>query len=261
MSALSVLIAIAVLHQTDGAEASLTALRDRAAATRMALLSKSPAEFQFVRAPLFRYSDQLRNIEDAGLWIWTRDGRPAAVLKVERYVPGVLPSPWVYCFTSVSSEKIVAEWDGLTTFQSTKPGVEWKPLADAPAVSESRAIRLTQMREIARRFSAELIGKPDGSNRRQMRLIPRPLFRYAEGLTDGGDGAVFGFSGTGTNPDLLLLLDFSQNDGWRFGFSGMTAEGLAVSIKDQPVWEAPHTAGMGNVFETWAAFYGPRDKQ
>lgn len=253
MSGLTCLLMIAALHQSEGSEASLASLRAKALTTRVSVLTPQQTEATLEKTPLFRYSDQLRHIEDAGLWLWTRGGRPEAAMKVERYTLGIHPSQWMYCFTSVSPHMLLAEWSGNPSFQSKKSGVTWQKLSDNPV--NSRPLRLTQMRDMARRFTAELIGKPDGSDRRQMRLIPRPLFRYPEILTDGGDGAIFGFSGTGTNPDLLLVLDLLPGEGWRYGLAGMTAEGLVVRLEDQKVWEAEHTAGKGSVFDTWTRFF------
>lgn len=257
MTALSLLLTIAALHQTDGAEASLVTLRDRAQSTRLTFLAPAKGEPQFVPAPVFRYTDELRHIEDAGIWVWTLDGRPQAAMKVERYPPKLHPSRWLYCFTSLSSHLMRAEWDGETPYQTKQPGVRWQTLSEMPA--NSRPARLIQMREIARRFQAELISKPDGSNRSQMRLLSRPMYRYPDELADRADGAMFGFSGTGTNPDLLLLLDFTPGEGWRFGFAGMTAEGVTVRLGDKNVWEIPHTSGKGNVFDTWVALFSKHD--
>lgn len=86
-----------------------------------------------------------------------------------------------------------------------------------------------------------------------MRLLTRPLFRFDES-SDVRDGALFGFTGTGTNPDLLLLIDLPTNGGWRFGAVSMTAEGVRMKLKDNLVYESPHTAGKGKVFDTWCYF-------
>lgn len=255
MSPLSVLITMLCLGQvaaaeTPGDEVSLKVMRQRVQATRVTLSDKANAKVQLVEAPVFRYSDEVRHIEDAGIWLWTDCGRPAAAMKVEHYQPGIHPRPWLYCFASLSSELVTAEWEGDPKYQARKPGVTWKPLDDAPA--KTRAARLAQMREIARRFSAEI--KDLAENVRQMRLLPRPLYRYDDGLADVEDGALFGFTGTGTNPDLLLLLDLPKDGGWRFGFAGMTAEGLTVRLKEAAVWQIPHTAGKGQVFNNWTYF-------
>ncbi len=240
-----------LLGQAEGDGTTLPELQSRAEATTIMLLRDETAKAKLVTMPIFRYSDQIRGIKNAGIWLWTADGRPVSAMKIENYVPGVHVRPWLYCFTSLSGELVDVTWDVAPRFRAQKPGVVWQPLTDKPA--ESRPARLVQMREFARRFSAELRRQVDESDKNQMRLLPRPLYRY-DGGADAVDGAIFGFSGTGTNPDLMLLLDLSRTDGWRYAFAGMSAEAISVQLNDATVWQQPHTAGKGNVFASWTYF-------
>ncbi len=238
--------------QTSAEEVSLKAMQERVRESRVKLTEQANFKLQLVEAPVFRYSDELRHIEDAGLWLWTSSGRPFAAMKVEHYQAGIHPRPWLYCFASLSSGLVTAEWEGDRTFQAKKPGVTWKPIDDTPATT--RPARLVQMREIARRFAAELQEPNATKDIHQMRLLTRPLYRYDDGLADAADGAVFGFTGTGTNPDLLLLLDLSRDGGWQFGVAGMTAAGVTVRLKDNVVWQISDAAGKGHVFDNWTYF-------
>lgn len=250
MTTLPMLVALLTIGQKDTAEASLATMQARVAATTVSLRDPA-AKPELVAAPVFRYSDQLRHIEDAGLWIWTVQGRPLAALKVERYSPGIHPRPWLYCFTSLSPELVTGEWAGAPAYRSKQPGIVWQSLAGKPAAT--RAARLLQMRELGRRFSAELVRQSEREERSQMRLLPRPLYRCEE-TGDVIDGALFSFTGTGTNPDLLLLFDLTADSGWRFGLAGMSAEGLEVKLDEKLVWQQPHTAGKGHIFDTWTYF-------
>lgn len=252
MSSLHIIPMLLAFSQVEADEVSLESMQRRAQESRLSFPAESAAKAQFVSKPLFRYSDQLRGIQDAAMFLWTDRGRPVAAMKIEQYKPGVHPRPWLYCFTSLSTELVKAEWDGRSPFQARKPGVTWKVLDDKPA--NSRSARLVQMRDIARRFSAEVLRVPSTAELHQMRLLPRPLYRYDEGLTEVEDGAVFGFTGTGTNPDLLLLLDLTKDGRWQFGLAGMSAEGLTVRLNDMEVWQQPHTAGKGHVFDNWTYF-------
>lgn len=252
MSAFPVLITLFCLGQMPAEEVSLKAMQARAQETQLSITNDPQANIQIVKNPVFRYSDELRGIEDAGIWIWTDRGRPVSAMKIEHYKPGVHPRPWLYCFTSLSNGLVQAEWDGNPAFRAKKPGVKWQGLDDKPA--QTRAGRLVQMREIARRFNADLQRQVQGGQRDQMRLLPRPLYRYEESQSGLLDGAVFGFTGTGTNPDVLLMLDLPQDGGWQFGLAGMTAEGVTVRLNDAVVWELPHSAGRGHSFDNWVYF-------
>src|SRR5439155_26159827 len=116
---------------------------------------------------------------------------PVAAMKVERYKAGRFPTPWLYCFASLSSDLVHAEWVDASPFQTRQPGVKWQTLDDEPA--KTRPARLVQMRELARRFSAEILADPAETNRTQMRLVTRPLFCGDESI-DGLDGARFGLT-------------------------------------------------------------------
>lgn len=256
MSPFPILITMICLGQAavekPNEEVTLKAMRQRVQESRVTLTDKANVKLHLVEAPVFRYSDELRHIEDAGMWLWTNGGRPVAAMKVEHYQPGIQPRPWLYCFASLSSELVTAEWDGNPKYQAREPGVIWKSLDDQPAMT--RPARLIQLREIARRFTAELQMSNDNTDVHQMRLLSRPLYRYDEGLVDAVDGAVFGFTGTGTNPDVLLLLELSKLGDWHFGIVGMTASGVKARLKDAVVWEVEHKAGKGQVFDNWTYF-------
>ncbi len=256
MSTISIFITLTMIGQAPAeapaaalsSEASLKLLQQRIETTQVQLTNHTDRKLKIVATPVFRYSDELRQIEDAGLWLWTDRGRPAAVMKVERYKLGLHPRQWLYCFVSLSPELISAEWVNERKYQARQPGVVWKSFDDVP--KETRAARLIQMREIARRFSAEIIDFKD--ERRQMRMLPRPLYRYEDGLN--GDGCLFGFTGTGTNPDLLLMLDSHTDGNWQYGLTTLTAEGLRVRLNEKLVWEVPHTGDQGTEFPNWMYF-------
>lgn len=266
MSTIPILITLLCLGQSSAdepksvataREASLVALRQRVEPTRITLLGtdgakSSGADVRLVEAPIFRYSDELREIEDAGMWLWTDRSRPVAVMKVERYRPSRFPTPWLYCFVSLSPEFVRAEWADSRPFQAKQPGVKWQDLSDKPA--STRAARLAQLREMARRFSGEILVDKQEKNRLQMRLLSRPLYRSDESR-DVLDGAVFGFTGAGTNPDALLLFDLAPNGGWRFSVAGITADGLRVKLDDRVIHEHHNLAGEQHVFDTWCYFH------
>ena len=257
MGALQMVMSIALLGQTPDAKSSIEPLQRRVTTTRVSLVkgvrqADEGKPVLLVETPIFRYSDELRDIENAGIWLWTIQNRPVAALKVERYKEGRFQIPWLYCFASLSQDLVRAKWEDAATFESRKPGITWQTLTDKPA--QTRAARMIQMRELARQFSVELIKDAENRERTQMRLLSQPVYRYEES-TEVLDGAIFGFTGTGTNPDLLLLLDLPPKGDWRFGAAGMTAEGLRIKRKDSIVLEIPHTVGKGNVFENWCNFH------
>jgi hypothetical protein len=252
MTAVPYFMMLAAIGQTDANQLSLKEMQQRVDDCRVSLTNDKKSKPQLVATPIFHYSDEIRNIEDAGTWLWTDQGRPVAAMKVERIKPGVSLRPWQYCFTSLSSELVTAQWNGEPTFHASKPGITWKSLDDKPATT--RVARLAQMREMARRFSAELRDAVNNQNLHQMRLLSRPLYRYEEGIAIAEDGAVFGLSGTGTNPDLLLLLDLTKDGTWQYGVAGMTAAAVTVRLNDDIVWQISSAGAGGHVLDNWTYF-------
>lgn len=131
MTAIHIALSIAFLGQAVDKKESLEALQKRVNTTRVLLLRSDNKreeleETKLVEKPVFRYSDELRGIEDAGLWLWTAHGRPVAALKVERYREGRLKTPWLYCVASLTSELVRAEWVEAKPFQTRQPGIVWR---------------------------------------------------------------------------------------------------------------------------------------
>src|SRR5262245_39998853 len=88
----------------EGGEDLLPAMQQRVKECRVTIAGNEAAPGKYQPEPIFRYSDALRGIDDAGIWIWTVQGRPLAAMKVEYYQPGVHTRRWLYCFASLSPE-------------------------------------------------------------------------------------------------------------------------------------------------------------
>jgi hypothetical protein len=234
-------------------------MRERAEAVEVQVAGSErlPAA-RFVSEPLFRYSDEPRRIVDATLWCFEQDGRPAALLKIEKYATAPRNQPWLYCLASLSTELIRADWSDGRQFVARKPGLTLRALPDAPRPADSPAARLSQMKQIARRFTATIVQDAKRNQRDAMRLLPQPIYRYASPQQAVVDGAVFGLTATGTNPDLLLAIELHDKPAgaaaWHYGLAGMTSGGLTVRLDDAEVWTAPFTAGQQAPFDTWLWF-------
>lgn len=89
----------------------------------------------------------------------------------------------------------------------------WKPdtsqvtslvLNDVQAVHAEAGLRLKQMRDLARRFSVVMY-RENRSDSEELRLLPKPIYRFPNSQTAADDGALFAFvAGTGTDPELIL---------------------------------------------------------
>jgi hypothetical protein len=243
-------------------EENLKAMEERAAGTKVRLVAKGKApDAELVPRPLFHYTDQPRRITDATLWGWVADGRLVAVCKIEKYDHENPANQWLYCFGSLAPGLLEGEWVWGYAWSAKKPGIELAPIAAAPPPAEGRPARLRQMKDIAGRFAATIIDTSIDA-RQEMRLLPRPIYRYEKPAGDMLDGAIFGLTTNGTNPDAILVVELHENrrsgGEWKFGVAGMTAEGLSVKFDNKEVWTKSYSGGRAASYDTWAWFWENR---
>ncbi|MCH7686940.1 MAG: hypothetical protein IH899_09705 [Planctomycetes bacterium] len=262
LSALAVLLTSSVgrpqsdVERKEQREKLLREMRTRAETTKVySLAGNKRLQAKLVAQPIFRYSDQPRLILDATMWVWGTKGRPIAVCKVERYRR---PNRnWLYCMASLSTGLIEIQWQSGRRWTAKKPGLELKPLLDAPTPAKTNVARLRQMKQLARRFSA-VIYDPDRGTRGQMRLLPKPIHRYSAPETGLLDAAIFGLT-IGTNPDLLLAIELHQQGAaaatFQYGLATMTANGIIVRLDDKQVWKSPNRNVEPTVYDTWLFFF------
>jgi hypothetical protein len=210
--------------------------------------------------PLMTYTDEPLFINSATLWAWTprKDGRPIAICKIEHYdvARRPLPSEWLYCFASVSRDLIHADWPDGHQWKARRPGIEFHDVPDAPRQGETPAARQRQMKELSRRFAATFdFGK---TVHEELRLLPQPVYSYADADAGIIDGAVFAAAINGTNPTALFLIEL-QREGdrqlWKFAVAAMTDGGVIVKFDDKEVWSKPALHAPGKDFDTWTYFF------
>ena len=97
------------------------------------------------------------------------------------------------------------------------------------------------MKALASQFQSTMLGwKSDDSDREELRLLPRPLYRYETTDATVFDGAVFPFV-MGTDPESLLLLEAvkeGETARWRYAFARRTSGELEGRYHDKVVWTA-----------------------
>jgi hypothetical protein len=240
--------------------ALLDEMRALAERTKVRLVAADqPADF--VATPVFRYDDQPRKFIDATMWVWTHEGRPIAFQKIEAMAHYKTDAPlWGYCFTSLADAPLAVEWNDARSFRTTEAGTESRPLPEAPLPAAKAVERKRQMRDIARGFSARII---EAASKRSeaMRLLPTPIFEFADAETKLPRGAVFGFSSNGTNPDLLVVLEAIERQGkaaWHFAPARMTNGGIQLAYREVRLTEMDVVSSPTGQFATWAFFNTPR---
>ena len=120
-----------------------------------------------------------------------------------------------------------------------------------PAPAANSAGRLRQMKALADRFQVRMTGlMGDGSDREDLRMLAKPLYRAEPGTAqnpdpDWIDSGVFGFV-QGTDPEAILLLEAVRQDGrprWQYAFARATGGGLEARLDLIVVWSVERLAG------------------
>lgn len=180
--------------------------------------------------PLLSYQDETNNYTDGTAWVWGYPGRPRALLSIS------YNRSWVYEFVTLSTAPLKIDTGKGKTW---RPTAQWEPqlLSDAPPPAKTERGQALQIRQQARRFSAYL---DEGT---QLRLVPKPVYRYGRSDTGTLGGALF-FLSKGTNPEALLVIELHRNQDsivqWHYACRRLTIGKLTVELDGKPVWERPY---------------------
>jgi hypothetical protein len=240
---------------------------ERIAKVKVARAEKPDRAGELVANPLMSYTDEPLSIDAATLWAWgfKKGARPIAVCKVEHYdkTRRAVPAEWLYCFASLSADRIRGDWPDGHQWTASRAGVVFRDIPDAPAPGATTAARLRQMKDVSRRFTASFeFGT--AKNYQELRLLPQPVYSYADAEAGIVDGAIFVSAMNGTNPTALFLVEL-QKEGeataWKFAVGAMTDGGVIVKIDGKEVWSKPALHAPGKDFETWTYFFEQKTEE
>jgi hypothetical protein len=217
-------------------------------------------EAKLLAKPLLHYFDQPRKIFDGTLWCFGEQGRPAAFCKIEKI--GVADrSRWLYCFASLSTVPIEAEWAEGKTFSAKGPGIKFSDLPGAPLPADGKGGRSRQVKDLVRRVNVSL-ADPDLMFKENLRLLTQPIHRYDDDEAGILDGSIFAFSTNGTCPDLLVLIEAQKAKDapakWMIAMARMTNCELRLRDQDREIWSAPFLRfadRLGENLDTWMFFW------
>lgn len=185
---------------------------------------------KFGKSSKLRYDDQVRNLLDAGVWRLGEQGRPTAYVTIELYGAGKGQALLTYEFVSLTARQFS---------MISKKGPRWAPnvteltfesLNNVPAASNSDKLRLVQMRDLARRFTARQLYQ---GQKIELRLLPQPIDRYKDEEHQIIDGATFVFA-NGTNPELGMLLE-TDGKTWKYGLFRLCTSAVDLQFDEVQV--------------------------
>jgi hypothetical protein len=194
-----------------------------------------------VSEQLFRYTDEARQIAEGGIWAWG-EGRPVAVIKSWRNPDGRRTR----AFSLTSNDLVTAHGPQALVWQPKSLQFAAKPLTGAAEPDRSDIVRLRQLKEQARRFSAYEMWDPENS-RFEMRLLVQPVHRYRDDTRKIADGAVF-LLAVDNNPQIVLLIEMlaeeTNGSRWQYLLARVSSAELHVALDGQEVWAEGRTRGI-----------------
>ena len=199
----------------------------------ISLSDNDPANLELRPKSLLRWSNPIAGELYGNVFVWTHDGRPAVIGSLlQWYSPHTHAS---HEFHSLSTNPLRVKRDGRLVWncQQTLP-MKSLPLK-IPASATTRILN-TRMRALAGRFSVEKEDRE--AKKRQLRMLPQPLMRYANeenGLLAGG---LFVFV-QGTDPEVILVLEAHRDRGkvvWKHAFARMNSVKFVAEFDGDPIW-------------------------
>jgi hypothetical protein len=209
------------------------------AAARYQIVSDSdpPKKLILAPEPVLHWTNPLRGTVAGAVFVWVVDGRPEAVASLFQYTSeGKTVEDDE--FQSLATTALRATRDGQPVWVPRTAGVELAPIPGAPKPAATAAERLRQMRALAQEFHAFFDLAEEKS---ELRLLPKPLYRYETNRLDLPDGALFAFV-QATDPEVLLVIEARSLGGdskapvWQYGFARMSMVNLRAQHKDRNVW-------------------------
>jgi hypothetical protein len=242
------------------AEEEDAATEKKAQAERLEFMKSSAAAYRFVASdgkrelpmvaePKLRWTNPVSGLQDGTLFLWTeKSGRPAAAAQVFLTADDL----WLHEFQSLSEGPFEATRDDNPVWEPMREGVSFKKLADVPPPAATAVKRLTQMKALAGRFTAN--DEFEGKSRWELRMLAKPLLRYADEKSGLLDGAMFVLA-HGTDPEVFILLEARKVDGdyaWHYALAPMTGYALKVQLDGKETWEVQWRKGP---YKTTDPFY------
>ncbi len=212
----------------------------------------SEAELTAPPQPVLRWTNQLRRRFYGDVYVWTHQGRPEAIASINHVFSE--RQAMEAELHSLSLSRLKLERSGQTVWEPAGPGIELRPIPAAGPPADSPAARLRQMQACAEQFSAS---SQAGDDRWQLRLLPRPIFRYASTDPQVLDGALYAFV-KGTDPDVLLVMEArrsGEKPQWQYAVVRLTGTKLRAAHSGKEVWhvEALSSKAIHDPQATYAA--------
>jgi hypothetical protein len=239
MLTLCLLAATAGAEPDDGLAKKMLPIYVKEAETySIALASEPKKALELKKEPVFEWINPARNTQQGAVFLWFRDGRPAALGCIFSHPHSKLSGRQInHELHALDAEKLVVK---RTEYNQWAPqaGLERMELKDAPVPAEAAGARLLQMKKLAAEFAGHSVDR-DGKQW-ELRLLPAPLYRYPVAKTGVVDGALFTLVSTaGTDPEVLLVIEAREEKGkvrWEYACGRFSDWELRVKRNEKEVY-------------------------
>jgi hypothetical protein len=208
----------------------------------IAVESAPKKELPLKKEPVFEWTNSIRSTLQQGvIFLWLRDGRPAALGCIFSQQDPRLPGRRVmHEFLALDNERLLVSRPEALNEWKPQAGLARQQLPDAGAPAATAGARLVQMRRLAQEFTG--YETDDEGKRDDLRLLPAPVYRYPPAKDGVVDGALFTLVSTeGTDPEVWLLIEARKEGGdtrWEYACCRFSNRNLYVQRKDKEVWSS-----------------------
>jgi hypothetical protein len=194
------------------------------------------------REPIYRWTNPTRvGGQEGDVFVWTYRGRPEVVGSIFSH-PSDDGKMRIVCHElhSLSLAVLVVDRKATEQWAPQAPGVDLKAVDGAPTPAGTPALRLAQLRSLAREFTGKSMSEQNQTW--ELRLLPQPLYRFETTDPDILDGALFTLvSSAGTDPEIILVLEARKVKSdfmWVFGAARFSDMNLWLNHKNHEVWSS-----------------------
>lgn len=245
MFTLSLLLVFAAKADDGLAKKMLPIYVKEAEAYSLAVESDPKKALELKKQPIFEWTNPIRSTLQQGvIFLWLREGRPAAVGCIFSQQDPKLPGRRVmHEFHALDRDKLLVSRPKALNEWKPQTGLARKELPDAGAAAATAGVRLAQMRKLAQQFTGHEIDSE--GKRHDLRLLQAPLYRYPTAKSGVIDGALFALLSTeGTDPEVWLLIEASKEGDrirWEYACCRFSNRDLYVQHRDKQVWSSVHS--------------------
>jgi hypothetical protein len=244
----SLLLLLAADEPVEALAKTMLPIYVKDAAEYAIAVESAPAKaLELKKEPVFEWLNPARSAQQGAVFLWLRDGRPAALACMfSASRPEMGGRLVLHELHALDRERLVVKRDAYNQW-NPQAGLARTELPDADGPAAAPGARLVQMRRLAQEFAGHSVDQ--GGKRWELRLLPTPLYRYPPAKDGVIDGALFALVSTaGTDPEVLLVLEAAANGKahWEYACGRFSDWDLHVERKGKEVFSS--IRGATNVF-------------